>query len=365
MRVLIAPDKYAGTLTASQAAAAIAEGWRRTAPGDEVVLAPMSDGGPGFIDVLYETLGGEIATSYVRGPLEEMVIARWLLVDDTAYIECAEAAGLHLADGTDAAMAARASSAGVGDLIFCACEAGVSKIVVGLGGSATSDGGAGLLAALGATADRPLDQGVAGIEGVTSVTLHDRRPPAEIVIASDVDNPLTGLFGAIKVFGAQKGLAEEEMPRWDGVLQDFAAATSRAIATEKGAGAAGGMGFALLLLGGTRRSGFDVVAGSNGLREQAARADLVITGEGSFDPSSTAGKVPIGVAKAAVDALRPCIVLAGKVSMSGREMRTLGIDAAYSLVDSVGEDQALGQAYDSLVQVAARVARTWSVDHRE
>lgn len=361
MRVLIAPDKYAGTLTAAQAAAAIAEGWRRTAPRDELSLAPMADGGPGFLELLHDVLGGDLHDVEVRGPHGEPVTAQVLVDGETAYVESAQAAGLHLTGGKGAE---QASSYGVGQLLLAARDAGASRVVVGLGGSGTSDGGAGLLAALGATADRPLDAGVAGLEGITEVTLPEPLG-LEIVIASDVDNPLTGLFGAIKVYGEQKGLAEEAMPRWDGVLQDLAAATSRKTATEKGAGAAGGIGFALLLLGATRRPGFDVVADLLGLPELAARTDLVITGEGSFDPQSAAGKVPAGVAKLAEQALRPCIVLAGKVSMSGREMRTLGIDAAYSLVDSVGEEQALGQAYDSLVQVAARVARTWSVDQRE
>ena len=361
MRVLIAPDKYAGTLTASQAAAAIAEGWRRTAPRDELSLAPMADGGPGFLELLHDVLGGDLHEVEVRGPHGEPVTAQVLVDGETAYLESAQAAGLHLTGGKGAE---QASSYGVGQLLLAARDAGASTVVVGLGGSGTSDGGAGLLAALGATADRPLDGGVAGLEGITEVTLPE-PPGLEIVIASDVDNPLTGLFGAIKVYGEQKGLAEETMPRWDGVLQDLAAATSRKTATEKGAGAAGGIGFALLLLGATRRPGFDVVADLLGLPELAARTDLVITGEGSFDPQSAAGKVPAGVARLAEQALRPCIVLAGKVSMSGREMRTLGIDAAYSLVDSVGEEQALGQAYDSLVQVAARVARTWSADQRE
>lgn len=361
MRVLIAPDKYAGTLSAAEAAAAIAEGWQRTAPGDELSLAPMADGGPGFLELLHEVLGGDLRELEVRGPHGDPATAQLLIEGETAYIESAQAAGLHLTRGEGAE---RATSYGVGQLLLAARDAGVRRVVVGLGGSGTSDGGAGLLAALGATADRPLDAGVAGLEGITEVALPEPFGP-EIVIASDVDNPLTGLFGAIKVYGEQKGLTEEAMPRWDGALQDLAAATSRTTSTEKGAGAAGGMGFALLLLGGTRRAGFDVVADLLGLPKLASRADLVITGEGSFDPQSASGKVPAGVARLAEQALRPCIVLAGKVSMSGREMRTLGIDAAYSLVDSVGEEQAMAQAYDSLVQVAARVARTWSADHRE
>ncbi|MFT4085273.1 MAG: glycerate kinase, partial [Nocardioides sp.] len=244
------------------------------------------------------------------------------------------------------------------ELVLAARAAGATRIVVGLGGSGTSDGGAGLLAALGARADRPLDQGVAGLDGLGRVE-PARLDGVELVAASDVDNPLTGLFGALKVYGAQKGFAEDELPGWDAVLERFAAATSRTTATLPGAGAAGGLGFALLLLGATRRPGVEVVAEAVGLDTRAADADLVITGEGSFDPQSRAGKVPAGVAAVAGAALCPCLVLAGRVAVGVREMRALGIDAAYSLVEAVGEDRALTDSAAALAELAARTARTW------
>jgi glycerate kinase len=355
MRVLVAPDKFAGTLSAVEAAEAIATGWRRHAPDDELDLVPMSDGGPGFVDVLHNALGGSVEPVVVRGPFGDPVPAEVLLVDGTAYLESAQACGLHL---TGAQGAERASTYGVGELVVAARDAGARTVVVGLGGSGTNDGGAGLLAALGATADRPLDQGVAALAGITRLDVPDAG--VALVAASDVDNQLTGLFGATKTFGPQKGIAEERLPYVDGLLEELAAAAGPRVALEKGAGAAGGLGYALLLLGGERRPGLDLVAAATGLAERARAADLVVTGEGAFDFSSRAGKVPYGVATVAAEAIRPCVALAGKVLVGSREMRALGVESAYSLVDLVGEERAFADAGGALADLAERVARTWS-----
>jgi glycerate kinase len=355
MRVLVAPDKFAGTLSAVEAAEAIATGWRRHAPDDELDLVPMSDGGPGFVDVLHNALGGSVEPVVVRGPFGDPVPAEVLLVDGTAYLESAQACGLHL---TGAQGAERASTYGVGELVVAARDAGARTVVVGLGGSGTNDGGAGLLAALGATADRPLDQGVAALAGITRLDVPDAG--VALVAASDVDNQLTGLFGATKTFGPQKGIPEERLPYVDGLLEELAAAAGPRVALEKGAGAAGGLGYALLLLGGERRPGLDLVAAATGLAERARAADLVVTGEGAFDFSSRAGKVPYGVATVAAEAIRPCVALAGKVLVGSREMRALGVESAYSLVDLVGEERAFADAGGALAELAERVARTWS-----
>jgi len=360
MRVLIAPDKFAGTLTAVEAAAAIAAGWARQAPHDVLDLAPMADGGPGFVDVLHSTLGGELLAVTVRGPFGDPVPATLLRVGDRAYVESAQACGLHLTRGE---RAEEATSLGVGDLVAAAVDAGAGEVVVGLGGSGTNDGGAGLLAALGATADAPLDRGVAGLAGIGAVDLAPARArlgDAVLVAASDVDSPLTGLFGATKTFGPQKGVSEERLPAVDGLLEAFAAATDRRTSLEKGAGAAGGLGFAVLVLGGTRRPGIDLVTETVDLPGRARAADLVLTGEGAFDFSSRSGKVPYGVAQVAAEALRPCVALAGQVLVGSREMRALGIESAYSLVDLVGEEQAFAAPADALARLAERVARTWS-----
>ena len=360
MRVLVAPDKFAGTLTAVEAAAAIADGWRRHAPDDELDLAPMSDGGPGFVDVLHATLGGELLAVTVTGPAGTPTPATVLRVGDTAYVESAQACGLHLTGG-EAPEAA--TTRGVGELVAAAVDGGAVRVVVGLGGSGTSDGGAGLLAGLGATADAPLDAGPAGLDGLTEVDLVPARARVagvELVVASDVDNPLTGLFGAAKVFGPQKGLTEERLVVVDRLLEGLAAATDRRTALEPGAGAAGGLGFGLLLLGGTRTPGIGLVADAVGLAARARSADLVVTGEGAFDFSSRAGKVPAGVAGIAEQAVRPCVALAGAVLVGSREMRALGMESAYSLVDLVGEERAFADPAGSLADLAARVARTWS-----
>lgn len=360
MRVLVAPDKFAGTLSAVEAAEAIASGWRETAPDDELDLAPMSDGGPGFVDVLHEALEGELLAVTVRGPHGSPTPATVLVAGETAYVESAQACGLHLTGGEGAE---EATTYGVGELVTAAVDAGATTVVIGLGGSGTNDGGAGMLAALGATADVPLDAGGAGLEGVTSVDVGaalERVGSVRLVAASDVDNPLTGLFGATKVFGPQKGIGEERLPVADGWLERYAAAVDRRVALEKGAGAAGGLGYGLLVLGATREAGIALVADAVGLAARARTADLVLTGEGAFDYSSGAGKVPHGVATVAEEALRPCVVLAGKVLVGAREMRALGVESAYSLVDLVGKERAFAEPAAALAELAARTARTWS-----
>jgi glycerate kinase len=360
MRVLVAPDKFAGTLTAVEAADAIAAGWRRTAPLDELDLAPMADGGPGFVDVMHAALGGELLAVTVSGPLGTPTPATLLHAGDTTYVETAQACGLELTHGEHAE---RATTTGVGELLLAALGTGASTIVLGLGGSGTNDGGAGLVSALGVTADGPLDAGVEGLAAVTRVDLgpaRERVAGVRLVAATDVDAPLTGLFGATKTFGPQKGIAEEDLPRLDGVLEGFARATDQRVSLEPGAGAAGGLGFALLLLGAERSPGIDLVSGAVRLAERARIADLVLTGEGAFDFSSRAGKVPYGVAQVAEEALRPCVALAGQVLVGSREMRALGIESAYSMVDLAGEQRALAEPAAVLTELAARVARTWS-----
>lgn len=360
MRVLIAPDKFAGTLTAVEAAEAMAQGWRRQAPDDEVDLAPMSDGGPGFADVLHAALGGQLQVATVRGPVGEPVPVTILFVGDTAYVESAQACGLHL---TGAGRAEQASTFGVGEMVRHAVAAGAARIVVGLGGSGTTDGGAGLLAALGARADRPLDAGVAGLAGIGQLDLAPVREllvGVRLVAASDVDNPLTGLFGATKTYGPQKGIDETRLPAVDALLEDFAAVVDSRARLEPGAGAAGGLGYALLVLGAVREPGIGLVAAAVRLEERARQADLVVTGEGAFDFSSRSGKVPYGVAAVAAETLRPCVALAGQVLVGSREMRALGVESAYSLVELVGEERAFGDPAGAVADVAARIARTWS-----
>lgn len=360
MRVVFAPDKFAGTLTALEAAQALAEGWARHVPDLEADLVPMADGGPGFVEVLAASLGGEILEVAVTGPHGASTPGAVLLVGDTAYVESAQANGLHLAAEGEPRLA---TTFGVGELVAAALEAGAQRIVLGAGGSGTTDAGAGFLAALGATADVPLDRGPDGFRGLTQVDLapaRSRLAGIELVLASDVDNPLTGLFGAAKVYGPQKGIVEDDVAEVDALLEAFARACDRRASLQPGAGAAGGLGYAALLLGAHRRPGFEVVSEAVGLEERIARADLVVTGEGSFDFQSGAGKTPYGVARVAQGRARPCVVVAGVVDVGAREARVLGMDAAYSLVEMVGRERALGDAFAAVSDVAQRVARTWA-----
>ncbi|AYY13684.1 glycerate kinase [Actinobacteria bacterium YIM 96077] len=371
MRIVIAPDKFAGTLSAVQAAHAIAEGWRRTAPASEIATAPMADGGPGFVDVVRASLGGELLAGTVRGPLDEPVPSTLLLTGDTAYVESAQACGLALMprdpDGRNPQPGAveRASTYGVGELIASAIDAGARRVVVGLGGSGTNDGGAGLLAALGATSTpaTALTGGPSALAEIGSLDLEAARSRVsgvELIAASDVDNPLLGLRGASNVFGEQKGLVDDDAKlAADTALTAFADLAGRETADAAGAGAAGGLGYALLLLGAARVSGFETVASAVGLYDLVAACDVVVTGEGKLDWQSMNGKVPVGVAGVANAAVRPCIALAGDVQVGNRELRANGIEAAYGLVDMVGEAAAFDRPAESLAAVAERVAKTW------
>ncbi len=366
MKILVAPDSFGGTLSAPEAASAIVAGWLEHAPDDQLTTAPMADGGPGFVDVLREALGGELQVQTVRGPLGDPVPLAWLLVEDVAYVESAQACGLHLSQRREPLAA---TTFGVGQAIGAAIDAGARRIVVGLGGSATNDGGAGMLAALGAAGDVPLDRGPSGLAGIGGVELgpaRQRLDGIDLVIASDVHSTLLGMFGATKTFGPQKGLSDEQILSVDGVLDAFVVAAcgttpaERRVADAPGAGAAGGLGFGLMLLGGQVTSGIDLVAGSVGLAELAGEHDLVVTGEGRYDFSSRAGKVVYGVAAAAAQGARPCIVLAGQVEVGSREMRAMGVESAYAMSDVDGLERALSEPREMLSALATRVARTWS-----
>jgi glycerate kinase len=243
--------------------------------------------------------------------------------------------------------------------------AGVHTVQVGLGGAATNDGGAGMLAALGAVASPrgALESGSTALAHLESVLLDAARSrvgDVSLVAATDVDSPLLGLIGTTNLHGPTRGVAADRLLGVDAALERLAAATDRRTALARGAGAGGGLGFALLLLGATRSPGIAVVSEAVGLAERARRADLVVTGEGSFDFSSRSGTVPYGVAAVAAEALQPCIALAGQVLVGSREMRALGIESAYAVVDLVGEQAGFADPAGSLAALAERTARTWS-----
>jgi glycerate kinase len=367
MRILVAPDKFAGTLTAAQAAAAIRDGWLATAPGDELELAPLSDGGPGFLDVLRASIGGEVREAPVAGPLGDRVTAPLLVREEngitTAYLESAHACGLHLVPRDQVQTnALRATSYGVGELLLAARDAGCCRAVVGVGGTASTDGGAGMLAALGAQPAETLSRGGGALAAVDRVELEPARSRVaglEIVACTDVGGPLMGSDGAALGYARQKGADRAGRDALEVAMRVWSTATDGGLAVRPGAGAGGGLGFGLLLLGGGRVPGAQLILDSTRFAERAATVDLVITGEGAFDWQSLRGKVVSGVARAAQSSGRPVIVLAGRVEVGRRELANAGIDAAYAVEDGPTAVAATDPAA-ALAALAARVAHTWS-----
>jgi glycerate 2-kinase len=371
MRVLVAPDKFGGTLSAIEAAEAIAAGWRRGAADDEPALLPMSDGGTGFVDVLASVTGGDLVPASVTDPLGRPTTGAVLLHEGTAYVESAQACGLHLLAHHERDPM-RTTSYGLGLLLAAAVETGAHTVIVGLGGSATNDAGAGMLAAVGVTpldaAGAALPYGGAALAALDRLEGDPRLRGAELVAATDVDNPLTGPAGASAVFGPQKGAGPNEVAALDAALarwaevaeRDLPAAPAR-LATLPGGGAAGGLGAALLALGGQRRPGVELVAAAVGLAGEMEVADLVLTGEGAFDAHSLRGKVVSGVAAAAAAHGVPCLVLAGQVAVGRRDAAAAGVEAAYSVAESAGSvEAAMTWPADRLADLAAGVARQWS-----
>ena len=342
MRVLVAPDDFTGTLTAPEAAAAIARGWLRHDPRADLDLAPMSDGGPGFLDVLEAALGGTRHHLPATGPLGAALTAPVLSAGDgTVYVEAALACGLALVPPAER-RPMDATTAGVGDLLRGSFDRlAPERVVVGVGGTASTDGGRGCVTALGG--------------------LHRWPPGVPLVAATDVDNPLLGPSGAARMFAQQKGASASQVEALERALEQWSAEVGRVDPAAAGTGAGGGLGFGLLALGGTRVSGVQLVLDAVRLAERAAAADLVLTGEGSFDQTSLLGKVPRGVAWVAQRAARPCVVLAGRVLVGRREFAAAGVDAAYAVDDRVGHHQSgAGSAADRLAALTEQVAATWS-----
>ncbi|MFP5072796.1 glycerate kinase [Pseudonocardia nantongensis] len=374
MRIVVAPDSFGGTLSAREAAEAIAEGWRRAAPHDDVRPVPLADGGTGFTEVLHSALGGAVHTREVIGPLGDPVPGSWLQVGDTAYLECASACGLHHVPRADRTpgVARSATTHGVGELLAAARDAGARRIVVGLGGSATTDGGAGMLAALGAAPvdddGLPLPEGGAVLAQCARLDGVPALAGIELVAASDVDNPLVGPHGAAEVFGPQKGADAATVRELDRALEVFAGPLAelagRDVRDDPSAGAAGGLGAALLALGARVESGAGLVRELVGLDAEldaaATSGGLAVTGEGSFDWQSLRGKLITAVARGAADRGLPCVVLAGQVSVGRREAGVAGVDAAHGVAEELGLEASMADPAGTLAELAARVAPRWS-----
>lgn len=367
VRVLICPDKFAGTLSAPEVAQAVADGW--SVPGDVLVQRPLADGGPGFVEVLAAALDGRRIPVDTVDPLGRPARGEILYADGVAYVESAQACGLHLLSAAERDPRVT-TSWGLGLLLAAAVETGAAEVVVGLGGSAVNDAGAGMLAALGAApvddAGQALPYG--GIPLITAAALGGvpRLRQVRLVAATDVDNPLTGLHGASNVFGPQKGAGREDVLRLDAALGHFAGVLEKAfgiedLATRPGGGAAGGLGAALIALGGTVTSGINLVTNLIGLDRELDAADLVITGEGSFDHQSLRGKVVAGIAAGARDRGLPCVVLAGRNETGHREAAAAGVTETHTLVEHFGDvETALAEPARGLRELAGRLAGQWS-----
>ncbi|WP_375767014.1 glycerate kinase [Archangium gephyra] len=322
-RWLVAPQEFKGTLTAAEAAAALAEGLRQSAPGVELDVAPLADGGPGTVDALLAGLGGERVTCTVQGPLGAPVRATYGLLDSgrTAVIEMAAASGLTLlAPGERDPR--RASTAGTGELMRAALERGCERLILGLGGSATNDGGTGALTALGFrfldAQGAPLPPGGAALKRLARVETRGRHPRltgVELLVATDVTAPLLGPDGASYLFGPQKGADEAVVAELESALARLAEVVAPGLAQTPGAGAAGGFGYGLLALaGGKIVSGYELVARTMRLSERLAAAQAVLTGEGRFDRQTAFGKGPGALAKEARALGKHTVMFAGAVA---------------------------------------------------
>ncbi|MDH6486164.1 glycerate kinase [Streptomyces sp. SAI-127] len=374
LRVLIAADKFKGSLTAVQVAERVTAGLRRVQPGLEVEALPVADGGDGTVAAAVAA-GFERREVAVAGPLGQEVTAAFAVRGDTAVVEMAEASGLQrLPAGVFAPLAA--STYGSGELLRAALDAGARTIVFGVGGSATTDGGAGMLSALGARfldADgEPVAPGGGGLADLASADLSGLDPrfaSVEFILASDVDNPLTGPKGAPAVYGPQKGASPDDVEALDTalahyakVLEEAVGAKAAAYAASPGAGAAGGIGYGALLLGARFRPGIEVMLDVLGFAPALEWADLVITGEGSLDEQTLHGKAPAGVAAAARAKGKEVVAVCGRLALPPEALGRAGIRRVYPLTDAEPDIQrCISEAGPILEDVAERIGRDFLV----
>lgn len=373
MKVVIAPDSFKESLTAKQVCDAIQAGLARVWHDAKFVAIPVADGGEGTVQSLVDATQGRLVEVKVMGPQGKRVEAFYGMLGDnqTAVIEMAAASGLH-----HVPVAQRdpklTTSFGTGELIRHALDQGVTKLIIGLGGSATNDGGVGMLAALGArftNADGdPIQLTGGGLRELTHIDLQDFDPRlqnCDILVACDVNNPLCGDKGASAVFGPQKGATPEDVQLLDGVLRQFGLLTEKVtgkmVLESAGAGAAGGMGAALLAYTQARlRPGIEIVLETVQLAHQVSDADLVITGEGRIDSQTVHGKTPMGVAKVAKRFDVPVLALCGCTGDNYQAVYQCGIDAVFAAVPrAMSLDDALKESDFNLADLAENVARLW------
>ena len=344
MKVVIAPQGFKGSVTALEAARAMEEGVLRVVPDAETVIVPVADGGDGTVETLVDATGGEIRSATVTGPLGSAVTAEWGALGDghTAVIEMARTSGLALLSPAELDPL-RATTYGLGEVIREALDAGFRSFIVGLGGSATKDAGAGMAQALGIRlldeAGNDLPPGGAALAGLRRIDvtgMDTRAQGARFLIACDVSNPLTGAEGASAVYGPQKGATPAMVEQLDAALKNFARVVERDLGANieavAGSGAAGGLGGGMMaFLGGTLQTGADIVLDLVGLDNRLHGADLVITGEGRLDSQTVYNKAPIGVARRASKRGIPVIAVSGSLGQGFEAVHSEGIDAAASI----------------------------------
>jgi len=371
MKVVIAPDSFKESLSAHEVAAQIAAGFREVFPDADYVMVPLADGGEGTVQAMTAATGGRMVSISVTGPLGTAVDAFYGLTGDgrTAIIEMAAASGLMLVPPGQR-NPLLTTSYGTGELIRAALAAGVSRMVVGIGGSATNDGGAGMLQALGMrlldAEDRELGFGggaLGRLARMDAAGLDPRLVEVAIDVACDVENPLLGAQGASAVFGPQKGATPQMVAQLDANLARYAARISRdlgkEVATVPGAGAAGGMGAALLALGGRLRPGIQIILEAVGFEAIVRDADLIITGEGRIDSQTVSGKAPIGVARIAKRLGKPVIGIAGSLSADAGVVYAHGLDAVFGVVPRpCSLEDALADAAANIRSAARNIAAT-------
>ena len=379
MKIVIAPDSFKESLTAKQVCTAIETGFKRVFPDATYYSIPVSDGGEGTVQSLVDATQGKIVELTVTGPLGTPVQTFYGLLGDnnqTAAIEMAAASGLHHVPA-ELRDPKKTSSYGTGELIKAALDQGVKKIIIGLGGSATNDGGIGMLSALGIAFtdanNNKIETNGAGLQQIKNINidaLDPRLKECEIMVACDVDNPLCGELGASEVFGPQKGATNEDIEYLDKSLKHYGECIKQQfnidVLNQAGAGAAGGMGAALLAFTGAQlKPGIELVLEAVQFKQYMKDTDLVLTGEGKIDEQTIYGKTPMGVARIAKQFDIPVIGIAGSLGKNHQAVYDCGIDAVFAAIPgAISLQQAFAEANDNIENLAENIAQVWSLKQK-